>query len=238
MKAVRLTGHGGPEKLEYREDVPTPEPDEGEVLVKVGAAGVNNTDIWTREGAYGSEDDPEEAGGWRRGETMEFPRIQGLDIVGRIVAVGEGVPDFRVGERVLVDFAIYAEEESLADAEIIGSERDGGFAEYVAVPAENAHEVNTSPTSSPSTATNAPSPPDFENDEDLERIKHLVAVANVLLETGRRGSRGGARIFGYGGIKRREPGRGSTAPWSSFGPGARTKTAPATTSSFKLGRES
>ena len=146
MKAVRLTGHGGPEKLEYREDVPTPEPDEGEVLVKVGAAGVNNTDVWTREGAYGSEDDPEEAGGWRRGETMEFPRIQGLDIVGRIVAVGEGVPDSRVGERVLVDFAIYSGEEGVAEAEIIGSERDGGFAEYVVVPAENAHEVNTTLT--------------------------------------------------------------------------------------------
>ena len=58
VKAVLLTGHGGPERLEYREDVPTPEPAEGEVLVEVGAAGVNNTDLWTRRGAYGSEDDP------------------------------------------------------------------------------------------------------------------------------------------------------------------------------------
>ena len=53
MKAVLLTGHGGLEKIEYREDVPVPRPAEDEVLIEVGAAGVNNTDIWTREGAYG-----------------------------------------------------------------------------------------------------------------------------------------------------------------------------------------
>lgn len=146
MKAVLLTGHGGPEKLEYREDVPTPEPARGEVLIEVGAAGVNNTDIWTREGAYGSEDDPEAAGGWRRGETMEFPRIQGLDIAGRIVGAGDGVSESRIGERVLVDFALYSGDESLVDGDIIGSERDGGFAEYVAVPAENAHKIDTTLT--------------------------------------------------------------------------------------------
>ena len=53
MQAVLLTGFGGPEKLEYRTDVPVPRPGEGEVLVKVGAAGINNTDLWTREGAQG-----------------------------------------------------------------------------------------------------------------------------------------------------------------------------------------
>ena len=144
MKAVQLTGHGGPEKLEYRQDAPVPEPSEGEVLIEVGAAGVNNTDIWTREGAYGSEDDPESSGGWRRGESMEFPRIQGLDIAGRITDVGSGVPGSRIGERVLVDFALYSgEEENLVEADIIGSERDGGFAEYVAVPADNAHAIDT-----------------------------------------------------------------------------------------------
>lgn len=47
MKAVLLTGHGGLEKLVYREDVPIPKTAKGEVLIKVGAAGVNNTDIWT-----------------------------------------------------------------------------------------------------------------------------------------------------------------------------------------------
>ncbi len=48
-----LVGYGGPEKLEYRTDVPKPEPVAGEVLVEIGACGVNNTDLWIREGAYG-----------------------------------------------------------------------------------------------------------------------------------------------------------------------------------------
>jgi NADPH:quinone reductase-like Zn-dependent oxidoreductase len=145
MRAVLLTGHGGPDKLEYREDIPVPKPAAGEVLIEVGAAGINNTDIWTREGAYGAEDDPQAAGGWRP-EPMEFPRIQGLDIVGRIEQVGAGAPESRVGERVMVDFVLHTGEgeEGIIDADIIGSERDGGFAEYVAVPAENAHAVDSS----------------------------------------------------------------------------------------------
>ena len=147
MRAILLTGHGGPEKLEYREDVPIPEPAEGEVLIEVGAAGVNNTDIWTREGAYGAANDPDAVGGWRRGEPMRFPRIQGADVAGRIVGVGDGVPGSRLGERVLVDPVLYSEEgDGLVGAGLIGSERDGGFAEYVAVPAENAHAVSTALT--------------------------------------------------------------------------------------------
>jgi len=50
MRAVCLTGHGGPEMLEYREDVKVPCPGKREVLIKVGAAGINNTDINTRVG--------------------------------------------------------------------------------------------------------------------------------------------------------------------------------------------
>ena len=65
MKAILLTGHGGPEKLEYREDWPVPKVAPDEVLVKVGACGINNTDVWVREGAYGSSDDPEAVAGQR-----------------------------------------------------------------------------------------------------------------------------------------------------------------------------
>lgn len=144
MKAVLLTGHGGPEKLEYRADVSVPEPAAGEVLVEVGAAGVNNTDLWTREGAYGTSDDPGATGGWRRGEALRFPRIQGADVSGRVAAVGDGVAGSRMGERVLVDPTLYTDEgDGLVGAGLIGSERDGGFAEYVAVPAENAHAVES-----------------------------------------------------------------------------------------------
>lgn len=147
MKAVQLTGHGGLDKLVYREDLPVPEPAPGEVLIEVSACGMNNTDIWVREGAYGTETDPDSVSTWRRGRsTLTFPRIQGTDTVGRIAAVGEGVPESRVGERVMVDFSLYNRPEgdnSLADIDYIGHGRDGGYAEYTTVPAENAHAVDT-----------------------------------------------------------------------------------------------
>ena len=55
MAAVLLTGHGGFDKLEYRTDVPVPKPKKSEVLIRVGAAGVNNTEINTRLGWYYSK---------------------------------------------------------------------------------------------------------------------------------------------------------------------------------------
>jgi NADPH:quinone reductase-like Zn-dependent oxidoreductase len=146
MKAVQLTGHGDLDKLVHREDVPVPSPAAGEVLIEVSACGMNNTDVWVRRGAYGTAEDPGAVSTWRRGRsTLEFPRIQGTDTVGRIVAVGEGVSEGRIGERVMVDFSLYnREDDSLADIDYIGHGRDGGYAEYTTVPAENAHAVNTS----------------------------------------------------------------------------------------------
>ena len=143
MAAVLLTGHGGPEKLQYRTDVPVPKPAPGEVLVEVTACGMNNTDVWVRQGAYGTEEDPAAVSTWRRqGNTLSFPRIQGADTVGTIVAVGEGVPATRIGERVMVDFSIYnRDDDSLADIDYMGHGRDGGYAEYQTLPAENAHVV-------------------------------------------------------------------------------------------------
>ena len=145
MAAVLLTGHGGLDKLVYREDVPVPSPAPGEVLVKVTACGMNNTDVWVRQGAYGTEEDAGAVSTWRRQEnTLTFPRIQGTDTVGTIVAVGEGVPEARIGERVMVDFSIYnRDDDSLADIDYMGHGRDGGYAEYQALPAENAHVVDT-----------------------------------------------------------------------------------------------
>ena len=145
MAAVQLTGHGGLDKLVYNAQVPVPAPAAGEVLISVMACGMNNTDVWVREGAYGTEEDAGAVSTWRRQEpTLTFPRIQGTDIVGNIAAVGEGVPQDRTGQRVMVDFSIYnREDDSLADIDYIGHGRDGGYAEYVAVPAENAHVVNT-----------------------------------------------------------------------------------------------
>ncbi|MBN9245496.1 MAG: alcohol dehydrogenase family protein [Mesorhizobium sp.] len=145
MAAVQLTGHGGLEKLVYRTDVPVPSPAPGEVVVKVTACGMNNTDVWVRQGAYGTEEDAAAVSSWRRqGNTLAFPRIQGADTVGAVAAVGEGVPASRIGERVMVDFSIYnRDDDSLADIDYMGHGRDGGYAEYQALPAENAHVVNT-----------------------------------------------------------------------------------------------
>ncbi|HWA43960.1 MAG TPA: alcohol dehydrogenase family protein [Hypericibacter adhaerens] len=143
MKAVVLTGHGGLDKLVYRTDMPVPSPAKGEVLIEVSACGMNNTDVWVRQAAYGTDEDPKAPSSWRRGgTTLTFPRIQGTDSVGRIVSVGAGVDAKRIGQRVMVDFSIYnAEDDSLADCDYIGHGRDGGYAEYLTVPAENAHVV-------------------------------------------------------------------------------------------------
>ncbi|MGM0423182.1 MAG: Zn-dependent oxidoreductase, partial [Pseudomonadota bacterium] len=65
MNAMLLTGHGGPEKLEYRDDVPVPTPGVGEVLIEVTACGMNNTDIKVREGSYGAEEDADAVSTWR-----------------------------------------------------------------------------------------------------------------------------------------------------------------------------
>ncbi len=145
MQAVVLTGHGGLDRLEHRDDLPIPDPAPGEVLLEVSACGMNNTDVWVRQGAYGLEDDPDAVSTWRRGRsTLEFPRVQGTDSVGHVVAVGEGVDAGRVGDRVMVDFSIYNHEgDSLADIDYIGHGRDGGYAEYQVVPADHAHVVDS-----------------------------------------------------------------------------------------------
>ena len=143
MCAMLLTGHGGPDKLVYSEGVAVPNPGPNEVLLRATACGVNNTDIWVREGAYGTSEDPDAVSSFRDGEpTLRFPRIQGADIVGRIAAVGSEIDPGRIGERVMVDFSIYSGDgDSLADMDYFGHGRDGGFAEFVAVPADQARAV-------------------------------------------------------------------------------------------------
>lgn len=143
MKAMLLTGHGGPEKLVLENNWPTPNIAPDEVLVRVGACGINNTDIWVREGAYGVSDDPDAVASF--GDSpLQFPIIQGADIVGVIVDCGTNIDSSRNGQRVMVDFGIYeGPGDDIPSHDYIGSGRPGGFAEYVAVPAENAHSVET-----------------------------------------------------------------------------------------------
>jgi NADPH:quinone reductase-like Zn-dependent oxidoreductase len=152
MRAVLLTGHGGYDKLDFRDDAPLPIPGPNDVLIHVAAAGVNNTDINTRIGWYSkavaeatgvgaasgiadAQDD-----GWS-GAAFQFPRIQGADACGRIVAVGDYVDPARIGERVLVEPVFRG--ASRFDILYFGSEVDGGFADYTCVPSLHAHRVNS-----------------------------------------------------------------------------------------------
>jgi len=147
MTAAVLTGHGGPSMLQVRHDVPTPVPDPGQVRVRVTAASVNNTDLWTREGAYGTAQDPEAIAGWR-GVPLSFPRIQGADVVGTVDAAGDGVARGMVGTRVLLDPArVDGDGEEPEFVGLMGSEFDGGFATHVVVDVEHAHDLSASPLS-------------------------------------------------------------------------------------------
>ena len=142
MKAMVLTGHGGLEKYEWREDWPVPEPGQKEALIEVGACGLNNTDVNTRTGWYSKAvtgattgtaqatvDDSDPTWG---GRPIRFPRIQGADAVGRVVAVGAGADPGLIGRRVMVDGwqRDWSDPENMEKAAYFGSEVDGGFAEY------------------------------------------------------------------------------------------------------------
>ena len=102
MRGVWLTGHGDLDRLEVRNDIPVPHPGPRQALIRVAAAGVNNTDINTRTAWYSKKDGASEDASWT-GAPIHFPRIQGADACGRIVAVGEEVSADRIGERVLIE---------------------------------------------------------------------------------------------------------------------------------------
>ncbi|WP_371573257.1 alcohol dehydrogenase family protein [Streptomyces sp. NBC_01314] len=157
MAAVLLTGHGGLEKLEYRTDVPVPHPKRGEVLIQVAAAGINNTDVNTRIGWYSKAiasgtgeggsagfDAVDDADATWTGEALEFPRIQGADVCGRIADVGEGVSRDRIGERVLVRNMLRTPVDYRPFAcWTLGSECDGGFAQFTVAPAAETYTVHS-----------------------------------------------------------------------------------------------
>ncbi len=87
MKAAIINGFGDVDVLKY-EDIETPSPKPGHVLVKVLAAGVNRLDHYIREGLIVPE--------------LPFPHILGADASGEVAELGERVADFKIGERVIV----------------------------------------------------------------------------------------------------------------------------------------
>lgn len=153
MKGVCLTHHGGPEALEWRENIPVPVPGSGQVLVRVLAAGVNNTDVNTRIGWYSSDvtgatddvDQEVEAGG--HAGALTFPRIQGGDLCGRVVAIGSNV-DLAIGARITSPINLPRPTSDNPHGYIaLGSEMDGAFAEYCLVEAADVYDVSQSPLS-------------------------------------------------------------------------------------------
>lgn len=151
MKAFVLTGHGDMDKLVYHTDWPVPVAEHGEVLVRVNACGLNNTDVNTRTawyskgvsenttgGAFDSADDDDATWG---GAPITFPRIQGADVCGTVVAG----PDSLIGKRVLIETWLrdWNDPLNMAKTGYFGSECDGGFAEYVKVDERNVHTVDS-----------------------------------------------------------------------------------------------
>ncbi|WP_050603953.1 alcohol dehydrogenase family protein [Ruegeria sp. 6PALISEP08] len=155
MKAMVTIGHGGLEQIVLHQDWPRPEPAAGEVLIKVAACGLNNTDVNTRSGWYSKtvtdattggafEEVGEEDPTWG-GAPITFPRIQGADICGEIVAVGDGVDSARIGERVITDGWLRdpTDPGNMNKTGYFGSERDGGFAEYATTLSVNAVPITS-----------------------------------------------------------------------------------------------
>ncbi|MGB0114490.1 MAG: zinc-binding dehydrogenase [Ilumatobacteraceae bacterium] len=142
MTAAVTTGHGGPDKIDVRHDHPRPSIGPGDALVRVTAAAINNTDIWSREGRYGTAQDPDAVVGWR-GVPLDFPLVQGMDIAGEVVEIGADVDPQWHSRRVIIDPAI--EYRGDFPTEIVGSEANGGFAQYFACPQRQLADVTGSP---------------------------------------------------------------------------------------------
>ena len=220
MRAAVLLGTGGPEMLEVRDDVPVPSPGPRDVLVRVAACGMNNTDINTRVGWYSrsvtsatssqgfAEADPTDSA-WGRGG-LSFPRIQGADIAGVVVAAGEGADTGLVGRRVLIDPWL-RDRDRPADRDLagyLGSERDGGYAEYCTVPSENVYPVSVGLTDielasfacSWSTAEHMLQRADLQSGETIAVPGASGGVGSALVQLAKRR---GARVVAIAGASKR-----------------------------------
>ena len=177
MKGVQLLGHGGPEMLQYRADIAVPTPHADEVLIQVLAAGMNNTDINTRIAWYSKAEGDSADASWS-GNPLTFPRIQGADVCGVIVAVGKNVNQQRIGERVLIEPCIRQVKGMLLDLPwYFGSECDGGFAEYTVVDAKHAYAINSKLTD----AELASFPCSYSTAENMLTRANVTANDRVLI---------------------------------------------------------
>lgn len=148
-------GCGDLDQMVMHEDWPCPTPAPDEVLIRLGACGLNNTDVNTRSGWYSKTVTDATTGGtfekvgqedptWG-GAPITFPRVQGADVCGEIVAVGENVDPSRIGERVITDGWLRDahDPEDMDKTGYFGSGGEGGFAEYTTMPSFNAPAVQS-----------------------------------------------------------------------------------------------
>lgn len=135
MKAMLFHRHGGLEVLEYKE-IEEPQPGPGQVLVRLRAAALNRLDLWVRNGWPGIK--------------LEYPHIPGADGAGEIAALGQGVTDWGVGSKVVINAnlgcgkcpaCIAGKDNLCSDWHLLGETRRGTYAEYVCVPQENIYPM-------------------------------------------------------------------------------------------------
>jgi NADPH:quinone reductase-like Zn-dependent oxidoreductase len=128
VKALQLVAFGAPGKFELR-DVPDPRAGPGEVIVRVHSCGLNHLDLWLEEAGLPI--------------AVKLPRTPGGEIAGKIVEVGTGIAEWKIGDPVAIqsnlfcgecEFCQRGEESMCLRGEILGVQRDGGFAEKVIVP--------------------------------------------------------------------------------------------------------
>lgn len=129
MKAVRFHAHGGPDVLRY-EEIPEPVAGVGEVVVRVRACALNHLDLWQRRGLERVK--------------IPFPHISGADVAGEVEYAHGG--EFAPGRRVMLQpglscglcaACLDGRDNECATYDVLGYRSNGGYAEYVKVPAQN-----------------------------------------------------------------------------------------------------
>ncbi len=131
MKAIYFETHGGPEVLQYG-DFADPQPQAGQLLIKLEAAALNHVDLYVREGLPGLE--------------PELPHILGCDGAGEVIGWGEDVQSWELGDKVVINANLCLEEDEFTRAgqenlcsswELLGETTHGTYAELICLPAKN-----------------------------------------------------------------------------------------------------
>ena len=140
MRGLTISAHGGLDQIEYRTDLPKPEPRRGEIRVRVKAAALNHLDLFVVGGMPGVKIIP--------------PWILGADATGVIDAIGDlsGISDnkLKVGDHVIInpglsdhtcEFCQAGEHSACVNFRLLGEHSPGTLAEYIVIPARNARSI-------------------------------------------------------------------------------------------------